>query len=303
MHIRIVSPSGAIDPAYIDGAAARLRSWGHEVSESAHCRGQYGRFSGTVDERMGDLQQAIDDPVVDAILCSRGGYGLAQYVDKLDLALLGQKIVIGFSDITALHNALGIFGYPSVHGIMAKHITELNDSSEALMRLRQVLQMRTQSGYSLECEPHRFNRTGSTRGIIRGGNLSVLYGLRGTTYDLPIDRPFGMPFEQPDLFPTILFIEDIGERAYHIDRMMQSLRIGGILERISGLIVGQLTNCDDDPLMNASTQEIIAQVVSPYSYPVCFNFPAGHVAHNLPLWLNCMANLTVDEAGVRIEYL
>lgn len=286
--IRIVSPSGAIDGRYIDEAAQVLRTWGHNVSEGLHARDRYGRFAGTQADRIADLQAAINDANIDIILCSRGGYGLAQIIDKIDLAPLRRhpKLVCGFSDITVLHSALGKLDLPSVHSIMAKHLTELPEDAEPKLQLQRILQD-GQPGYSLPA--HRLNRQGMTQGILRGGNLSVLYGLRGTPYDF-----------QPE--NTILFIEDIAEKPYHIDRMMQNLKMGGILKRISGLIVGQFSDCEEDPLMMQSIEEIIFDAIKEYGYPVCFNFPAGHVAYNLPLIMNTKIRLEVGNS-VSLTYL
>lgn len=286
--IRIVSPSGAIDGRYIDGAKQVLQKWGFNVSEGLHARDRYGRFAGTQADRIADLQAAINDADIDIILCSRGGYGLAQIIDKIDLKPLCRhpKLICGFSDITVLHSALGKLDLPSVHSIMAKHLTELPKDAEPKLQLQNILQGQKPT---YEISSHRLNRQGMAQGILRGGNLSVLYGLRGTPYDF-----------QPE--NTILFIEDIAEKPYHIDRMMQNLKLGGILQRISGLVVGQFSDCDEDPLMMRSIEEIISDAVSEYSYPVCFNFPAGHVAQNMPLIMNTEAELRVKNS-ITLSYL
>ncbi len=286
--IRIVSPSGAIDGRYIDGAKQVLQKWGFNVSEGLHARDRYGRFAGTQADRIADLQAAINDADIDIILCSRGGYGLAQIIDKIDLKPLCRhpKLICGFSDITVLHSALGKLDLPSVHSIMAKHLTELPKDAEPKLQLQNILQGQKPT---YEISSHRLNRQGMAQGNLRGGNLSVLYGLRGTPYDF-----------QPE--NTILFIEDIAEKPYHIDRMMQNLKLGGILQRISGLVVGQFSDCDEDPLMMRSIEEIISDAVSEYSYPVCFNFPAGHVAQNMPLIMNTEAELCVKNS-VTLSYL
>lgn len=286
--IRIVSPSGAIDGRYIDGAKQVLQKWGFNVSEGLHARDRYGRFAGTQADRIADLQTAINDADIDIILCSRGGYGLAQIIDKIDLKPLCRhpKLICGFSDITVLHSALGKLDLPSVHSIMAKHLTELPKDAEPKLQLQNILQGQKPT---YEISSHRLNRQGMAQGILRGGNLSVLYGLRGTPYDF-----------QPE--NTILFIEDIAEKPYHIDRMMQNLKLGGILQRISGLVVGQFSDCDEDPLMMRSIEEIISDAVSEYPYPVCFNFPAGHVAQNMPLIMNTEAELRVKNS-VTLSYL
>ncbi len=283
MHIRIISPSGAIDPLYIDQAAARLRSWGHEVSEGAHARGAWGRFAGTDQERLSDLVAALADPSVDAILCSRGGYGLQRIIDRVPNIT---KPVIGFSDITALHQLSAISSQQSVHAIMCKHIATLPEDSEPLVALRRALNGEPLS-YSVA--PHPLNRDGSAKAPVFGGNLSVLYGLQGTPYSL---QQSAISSQAP-----IFLIEDIAERHYHIDRMMRNLKMSGVLAQIGGLIVGQFSDCEDDPAMNCTVYETIKEAVAEYDYPVLFNAPFGHVEHNLPIWFGKEAQFSVTAEG------
>ncbi len=274
-HIRIVSPSGAIDPSYIDSAATRLRTWGYIVSEGAHARAKWGRFAGTDEERLADLNDALRDASVDAILCARGGYGLQRILDRVAPIT---KPIIGFSDITALHQLAGIEHMPSLHGIMCKHIATLPEESEPIQALRKML-----AGEAIEYRwaHHPLNRPGVAEAPIVGGNLSVLYGLQGTPYGLN-----KLSYQFP-----ILLIEDISERHYHIDRMIRNLSMSGVLAHLSGLIVGQFSDCDDDELMGCSVYETIKEVVADYDYPLLFNAPFGHVEHNLPLWLHRHASI------------
>ena len=281
-HIRIVSPSGAIDPAYIDGASERLRSWGYDVSEGTHARDQWGRFAGTDDDRLADLTEALDDQTVDYILCARGGYGLQRIIDRIPAI---SKPVIGFSDITALHQVAGLNRQASLHGIMCKHIATLPEESEPLRALRQLL-----AGEDIRYTwaAHPLNTPGQAEAPIVGGNLSVLYGLQGTPYSLS-----KLSYQFP-----ILLIEDIGERHYHIDRMMRNLRMSGVLAHLSGLIVGQFSDCEDDPLMQQTVYETIKEAVADYNYPVLFDAPFGHVEHNLPLWFHRHATIDCSADGV-----
>ena len=290
MHLRIISPSGAIDPVYIDQAAARLRSWGHEVSEGAHARGAWGRFAGTDEERLSDLVAALADPSVDAILCSRGGYGLQRILDQIPPIT---KPVIGFSDITVLHQLSAISSQQSVHAIMCKHIATLPEDSEPLMALRRALNGEPLS-YSVA--PHPMNRLGEANAPVFGGNLSVLYGLQGTPYSLQQSAISSQPSAISSQAP-ILLIEDVGERHYHIDRMMRNLKMSGVLAQIGGLIVGQFSDCEDDPAMNCTVYETIKEAVAEYDYPVLFNAPFGHVEHNLPIWFGKEAHLSVTAEG------
>ena len=281
-HIRIISPSGVIDPSYIDGALVRLRQWGYEVSEGAHARDKWGRFAGTDEARLADLTDALNDSSVDAILCARGGYGLQRIIDRVPAIT---KPIIGFSDITALHQHSAICGQNSLHGIMCKHIATLPEDSETLLTFRKAL---NGEPLTYRWDNHPLNQFGDACAPIVGGNLSVLYGLQGTPFSLS---------KLSYLFP-ILLIEDIGERHYHIDRMMRNLRMSGVLAHLSGLIVGQFSDCDDDPLMQQTVYETIKEAVADYNYPLIFDAPIGHVEHNLPLWFNRHSSIHCGPDGV-----
>jgi len=280
-QIRLVTPSGTIDPAFIDGAKKVLTSWGLNVTEGEFARTEYGRFGGTKEQRIADLQVALDDTEVKAILCSRGGYGVAQLIDKLDFTKFGAnpKWLIGFSDITILHNAISNLNIASIHGIMAKHLTELPADCEQVQQLKNILFGKLPH---YQIPSHALNRTGKAEGKLIGGNLSVLVGMIGTSFDLPYEG-------------SILFLEDIAEKPYHIDRMMQQLRLSGALSKISGLILGQFSDCEEDPLMKQTIAEIIFENVKAYKYPVCFNFPSGHVDYNLPLVMGAEVKMEVGE--------
>lgn len=293
--IRIISPSGVIDPAYIDDACARLRAWGFTMSEGAHARDAWGRFAGTDEDRLADLVEALQDPTVDIILCARGGYGLQRIIDRVPAIT---KPIIGFSDITALHQLSALNGQPSLHGIMCKHIATLPEESAPLQALRKALNGETLS-YSWPAHP--LNRLGEASAPIIGGNLSVLYGLQATPYGLEsVSSKFKVL--SSNCQKPLLLIEDICERHYHIDRMMRNLRMSGVLENLSGLIVGQFTDCEDDELMNQSVYETIREAVEEYDYPVLFDAPVGHVEKNMPLWLGTTAYLSVLPEGVTLHY-
>jgi muramoyltetrapeptide carboxypeptidase len=286
--ISIISPSGVITPDLIEGATRRLQNWGYDVSEGRYARAVHGRFAGTEAQRIHDLQEAINDDSLMAVLCSRGGYGLAQIIDKIDFSPLQKqhKWLIGFSDITIIHAALSNLHVPSVHGVMAKHLTELPDESDSLQLLKNILKGH-RPVYQIAGDA--MNREGYVKGILTGGNLSVLMGLRGT------------PFE-PDYQDSILFIEDIAEEPYHIDRIMQNFRLGGVFSKISGLVVGHFTNCKEDPLMHKSIKEIILTATTGYHFPVCFGFPAGHEDENHPLILGSEVSLEVKSSEIKLDF-
>ena len=329
MKIKIVSPSGAIDPQYIDRAKEVLRGWGYEVSEAAHARGKVGRFAASDEERVADIAEALTDPAVDMILCARGGYGLQRIIDRIPPI---HKPIIGFSDITALHMLAAQTGQATIHAMMCKGISEtkgLSPSSCVLHPSSFLQRALAQEPLHYELPAHPLNRAGKTKGTLVGGNLSVLYGLLGTAYGLDerlrikeirlnssVDEGARINDERLNsadsetsetkvispsscvLHPSssaILFIEDVGERHYHIDRMMNNLRLSGVLANLSGLIVGQFNDCEDDPSMGCTVYETIRRAVEPYHYPVVFNFPAGHVEENMPLYLNAPVEMDVQE--------
>ena len=287
-RICIISPSGSINPEYIEGAINAFTGWGLRVSEGEYARSEYGRFGGTTEQRASDLQQALDDPDIKAVLCSRGGYGVAQIIDRIDFTefIKHPKWLIGYSDISILHNAINNLGIESIHGVMAKQLAESPEDSEQIQGLKDIL-FGKRPVYTLPGEPN--NRTGKANGKLIGGNLSVFMGLRGSNYDFNYNN-------------AILFIEDIGEIPYKIDRMMQNLRFSGALEQLSGLIVGQFSECDEDPLMMQSVHEIIQDAVQKYDYPVCFNFPAGHIDNNLPIIIGAQTELVVTKERTTVLF-
>ncbi|MDR1678237.1 MAG: LD-carboxypeptidase [Prevotellaceae bacterium] len=287
--VAIVSPSGTIDSKYIDGAVKRLTEWGLQPVVSKHARGSLGRYSGTPEQRAADLQEAIDDKEIKAIFCSRGGYGLVQIIDRIDFTAfeLYPKWIVGFSDISVLHSVVNSFGIVSMHAGMARQLCEQPADSELNRLMHNALFGTELPNYSGNTHP--LNRIGQVHSQVVGGNLSVLFSLRGTHFDL-------------DCYQKILFIEDVGEKPYHIDRMMQNLKMGGVLENLSGLIVGQFSDYDEDPSMGRTVYELIADSVADYDYPVLFDFPAGHIERNLPLLTGAKIQLTVNSEGVSLKY-
>ncbi|MBO5673283.1 MAG: LD-carboxypeptidase [Paludibacteraceae bacterium] len=293
-HIRILSPASAIDLQWINQAKVRLEQWGFCVSVAAHAYGHLGRFSATDEERLSDLNAAFADPAIDIILCSRGGYGLQRILDRIVLPNCPKEqwpLLVGFSDVTALHALLSLHGVPSLHANMCKDISLLPDDDTSLLEERKLLTLSPHSLLPFSLSPFTMplsplNRSGEAKGPLIGGNLSVLYGLQGTPYGL--NNIINQCSE-----PPILFIEDICERHYHIDRMLHNLRMSGVFERISGLLVGQFTDCADDSSMGCTLMESIRQVVEPYAFPVLFDYPAGHIDSNYPLLLSAQYQLII----------
>lgn len=285
----IVSPSSKIDKHFLKGAKKHLESWGLKVALGKHAGGSSGRYAGTIRQRLKDMQDAMDDPEVKAIFCSRGGYGAVHLIDKIDFTDFYEhpKWLLGFSDITALHYLFQKNGYASLHALMARHLTVEPENDPCSLYLKEIL-FGNLPTYT--CDKHKLNKLGSTQGILRGGNMAVAYGLRGTPYDIPAEG-------------TVLFIEDVSERPHAIERMMYNLKLGGVLEKLSGLIIGQFTEYEEDRSLGKDLYTALADLVQEYDYPVCFNFPVGHVVHNLPLVNGAKVEFTVGKKNVELKFI
>lgn len=239
---------------------------------------QYYIFSGDDDTRAAVFQEYLDNEDIDAIWIARGGYGSIRIIDKLDFTQFLQhpKWIIGFSDGTVLHGKLSRLGVPSLHAAMPFYFA--NKTPEAKKSLYDALTGKPLQ-YGIPSNP--LNRLGKMEGKIVGGNLSVLYGMIGSdTF--------------PELDGKILFIEEVDEYIYHIDRMMRGLKRAGKLAHLKGLIVGGLTQIHDNSHPFGQTaEEVIAEAVSEYEYPVCFDFPAGHFDDNRPLFFGLKSRVEV----------
>lgn len=287
--IAIVSPSGKIDKSFLEGAQKRLKSWGLEVVMGRHAGSSSGVFAGTRKQRLDDLQNAMDDEEIKAILCSRGGYGAVHLAGKLDFSRFREhpKWLMGFSDITVLHNLIQANGFASLHSPMARHLTVEPENDPSTTYLKSIL-FGDLPDYTHR--KHRLNLPGSAKGILRGGNMAVFYGLRGTPYDIPAED-------------TVLFIEDVNERPHAVERMMYNLKLGGVLEKLSGLIIGQFTEYEENRSLGKDLYGALHDLVKEYDYPVCFNFPVGHVTHNLPLINGATVEFTVnDNKSVELKF-
>ena len=283
----IVSPAGKIDPVLVDKAAAILCEWGLRVEIAPNALSQTGRFSGFVDQRLSDLQSAMDDPDVKLILCSRGGYGAVHLLDKLNFEGIKRfpKWLVGFSDITALHAVFQKNGIVSLHAPMVKHLAEEGSMDISVRFMKSVL-FGSHLKYDLPAMRYDFlNRLGQSSGTIFGGNLSVFCSLLGSKY-INIPRK------------GILFIEDVGEEPYRVDRMIHQIKLAGIFDKVSALIVGQFSDYTEDPLMYASLNESVVMAVREYSFPVCFDFPVGHTKHNFPMLMGERASLSVKRGQI-----
>lgn len=245
-----------------------------------HAKGEYGNYSGTAAERLDDLATALTDPQVRAVLCSRGGYGVVHILEQLDTVDLRRdpKWIIGFSDISALHAWATKQKVASIHSSMAGHIMLGSDDPDNAA-LFDILRGEKPTFIFDSCP--RYDRPGVATGRIVGGNLAVLAHLIGTPYNV---------FEPG----TILFIEDVAEPIYKVERMLYQLDLAGILPRLGGLIVGQFTEYTPDKSYG-SMYDMIYDRVSQYGYPVAFNVPIGHVDHNIPVIENATVTLKVTD--------
>lgn len=284
--ISIVSPAKAIEATHIDYARSFFESKGLKVITGEHAYGAHHYFSGTDPERMQDVQNAIDHPDVKAIICARGGYGCVRIVEQLQWAnLLRQpKWVVGFSDITVFHHKIFDLGVESIHATMPLNYRE--NSPEAMDSLWQTLSTGTVSHH---WQAHASNKTGTASGKLVGGNLSIVYSLIAT--------PLAFDFEG-----AILFIEDVGEQVYHVDRMLQSMALAGILDRIGGLVVGGMTDMKETAVPTGWTIEQL--VLDQFRYrniPIAFNAPVGHIDDNRALICGANAVLEVTENSVSLK--
>ena len=279
--IAIISPASHILPDYVDGACNAIAQLGFQPVVSTHCKGQCGGYSGTIEQRLADFLEALHNPEVKAILCSRGGYGvvhLLEYLSADDIAE-NAKWLIGFSDISALHAAMVASGVASIHASMAKHLTQFGVDDEATVALFNILQGKLPT---YQTPSHAFNKPGTATGTLTGGNMAVLCGLLDTEFDL-LSRG------------DILFIEDVGEEVYKIERMLYNLRLSGVLPMIKGLIVGRFTDYRNPDGNGDSMEQMVKRMVEPYDIPVAFDFPVGHVDENMPLIEGAQVTLTVAD--------
>ncbi len=288
--IGIIAPSHKIIPSDLSEFSNMLVSWGYQPEYGFNIFGSFHQFAGKDEERADDFIQMINNPEIKAIICARGGYGTVRILEKLDILTIKKnpKWIIGYSDITVLHSFYNkVIECETIHAAMPVNFTNESIANPSWLKLRSLLRGDL---CSYEIPAHELNRLGKSTGMLVGGNLSVLFSLRGTLCDLNTDG-------------KILFIEDLDEYLYHIDRMMMNLKISGRLKNLKGLIAGEMTGIKDNNIPFGKTAyEIIKDTVNDYSYPVAFNFPAGHGDTNLPLLLGRNIKLEVNENLSNIEF-
>jgi len=288
--VSIISPAGKIEREIAERGAEILKGQGFKVEIGVNAFAKEGIYAGSDLSRVEDMQKALNDKSIKAIFFTRGGYGSLRTHLHLNWSSFFKKPkwLIGFSDITVFHAFLSPHNIASIHGVMTAWFEQDEVLTDSFLRTIGLLKGEKPEYF---LQPNDLNRCGSVSGILTGGNLSIIQSLRGTPLDI---KPKG----------KILFIEDIGEHYYHIDRMMMNLKAGGILERLSGLVVGYFTRMKDGetPFGNTAYQ-IINEAVAQYTYPVVFGLQSGHELPNNPLLLGSKISMDVTKDKVIIKTL
>ena len=290
--VAIVAPSGVLKNynGYILKAKELLKSWELEVVIGENVYNDNGHFAGTDNQRSADFQLALDDKAIKAIWCARGGYGAMRVIDNLNFEKYKEnpKWIIGYSDITAIHNDLHNNKSESIHGIMCKSLEKIDvDNNESISLLKKTL-FGEKLSYTIE--GNNYNIEGNSNGQLIGGNLTLLHCLLGSESSIDTDG-------------KILFIEDLGEYLYHIDRMLISLKRAGYFDNCKGLIVGDFTDMRKNTTpFGRNLKELILDIVREYDFPVSFGFPAGHGEKNYPMILGREINLEVSKQQSTINF-
>ncbi|MEL6809895.1 MAG: LD-carboxypeptidase [Bacteroidota bacterium] len=286
--VGIAATARKITKAELQPALDLLTQWGlvavlgHTIGAEAH------QFAGDDTLRTQDFQAMLDNPNIKAIWCARGGYGTVRMLDGLDFTLFKQhpKWIVGYSDITVLHSHIHTLGIETLHAQMPLEVDKKTLSTRE--SIYETLFGR--KGDILMEKKHSLNRNGTANGLLVGGNLSVLYSLCGSSSAL-------------NTAGKVLFLEDLDEYLYHIDRMMQNLKRNGMLENLAGLVIGGMTQMHDNSIpFGQNAEEIIRAAVEGYEYPVCFNFPAGHTRDNRALVLGRQVELMVSHDQVTLRF-
>lgn len=289
--ISIVAPSGVLNnfDNKITKAINIFKSWGLNVVIGNHIFDKNGHFAGTDKNREKDFQKALDNKNIKAIWCARGGYGAVRIIDNLnfDSYLKKPKWIIGFSDITVIHNKLNLLNSESIHAMMITGFDDIDQNNDSLSKLKNVL---FGDNLSYSINSNKNNKTGKSEGILVGGNLTLIQSTIGSKTELKMKD-------------KILFIEEIGEYAYHIDRMLYSLKRADYFENCKGLIVGQISDVKKNTTdFGRSINEIILDILDEYNFPILFDFPAGHEKTNFPIILGRKVILDVSKSDSKVIF-
>ncbi|WP_018614084.1 S66 peptidase family protein [Segetibacter koreensis] len=287
--IGIVCPGGYMPKEKAETCMEVLVQWGFKVKAGTTLGNQFNYFSGTDEQRLEDFQQMLDDDSVKAILCGRGGYGVGRIIDRINFKKFKKnpKWIIGYSDITVLHSHIySRFKIASLHSPMAAAFNDNEYNNEYIQSLHLML---TGNKLTYICEVETYNNTGTAEGVLVGGNLSLLAHLSGTPSDINTKG-------------KILFIEDVGEYVYNIDRMLYQLKRSGKFDELEGLIIGGFTEMKDTVIpFGKDVYEIIYDAIKEYDYPVCFKFPVGHTRENYVLKVGAQYKLHVGKKVVSLK--
>ena len=287
--IGIVAPASFMPIEKIQTCIETLDAWGYNVELGATTHSDSANyFSGTDEERLKDLQQMLDNKKIKAILCARGGYGMSRIVDKLSFEKFKKypKWIVGFSDITVLHAHLhSNYKIASLHAPMTAAFNDEGFNNPYIQSLKKALEGEKAE---YECAAHAFNKQGSAKGELIGGNLALLAHVIGTPSDIRTKN-------------KILFLEDVGEYLYNIDRMLLQLKRAGKLQKLAGLIIGGFTdNKDTERPFGKTAYEIIHEQVREFNFPICFGFPVSHEKENYALKIGVEYRLTIQREEVTL---
>ena len=284
--VAIVAPAGRLKPNGLDGVSKILNDWGLITVVGKNVWNGHNYFSAADKDRLSDFQEAIDNPEIKAILCARGGYGTTRILNQLDFSgfIKNPKWIAGYSDITALHLKLNQLNIESVHSLMPTGFGDAHE--ESLSSLRNVL---FDSPIKYTVDYNRLNVQGKASGQIIGGNLSLLCDSLGTATEL-------------DFGNKVLFIEEVDEPLYKLDRMLVQLRRAGKLAKLSGLIVGHFTSIKDGSVPFGQTVEELILEHASFGYPILFGLPVGHESLNLAIPYSRKCTLTVSEKNCQLEF-
>jgi muramoyltetrapeptide carboxypeptidase len=277
--VAIIATARKVSKEEIQPAVAFFESYGLSVVLGKNLFESSNQYAGTDAQRTEDLQWALNDKTIKAIIIARGGYGSVRTIEQIDFTEFKKhpKWMVGYSDVTVLHNAIHKIGVATLHATMPLNFTKNEEATKSMVDalFGKLIQIETEENYS--------NISGTAKGQLVGGNLSLIYSLSGTPFDI-------------DTSNKILFIEDLDEYLYHIDRMMMQLKLSGKLKGLKGLIVGGMTDMKDNAIpFGKFPEDIILDAVKEYNYPVCFDFPAGHIDRNLAMYFGREVELTVSD--------
>ena len=277
--VAIIATARKVSKEEIQPAVAFFESYGLSVVLGKNLFESSNQYAGTDTQRTEDLQWALNDKTIKAIIIARGGYGSVRTIEQIDFTEFKKhpKWMVGYSDVTVLHNAIHKIGVATLHATMPLNFTKNEEATKSIVDalFGKLIQVETEENYS--------NISGTAKGQLVGGNLSLIYSLSGTPFDI-------------DTTNKILFIEDLDEYLYHIDRMMMQLKLSGNLKKLKGLIVGGMTDMKDNAIpFGKFPEDIILDAVKEYNYPVCFDFPAGHIDRNLAMYFGREVELTVSD--------